>query len=931
MGSKAGSSAAIPPELPIADAAAKVITASLSPLPRLIARASGASASTGDQSSIRAVHQLRVAVRRAEAALHGFADVLPKRRCRRTLKRLRRVRRAAGRARDLDVLIELLAAETRTRDRSAARAARDLKERAESARHAAQALLARLDADHPKRKWSRILRKLTASIDPARVGESIVRKLARRVVRQAADEVTAAGRADLGQINHLHALRLKLKRLRYTIELFAGCADPSTIKPILTEMAALQTALGAAGDSHRLCAECRDVIRESADPGAFQTLLRTLEPRAARDLESAMQAWAGVAASGLFSKLERAFADSHRASPASPIPVSVTEPKPLASPVHAESLNGHGDPSSRHGRSRQAKRRLAAIDVGTNSTRLIIAEASSGGYRVLDDEKEITRLGRGVDSNRVLAPDAIAYTAATVARMCEIARGYSVDLIKVVATAAARDAANGAELVDAIRRSSGLDVEIISAEQEAMLAYRSAANAFDLRSRPAVVIDLGGGSTEIVLSVGRESCPGEAIGPGVVERIYTIPLGAVRLTERFGGPEACAGERFRDMRRHVRTVIRQHLGKRGLPVLPQLSIGTGGTFTTLAAMARAHAAAESGLHGAQARLAHTTAGLFEGSVQGAAIGRAEVRHLLEFIRKLSPRDRVRVPGLPADRADIIVAGLCVIDVLLKELDCNTVRAHEGGIRDGLLLAMLDGFGIQADALQGASGPGLRADPMKAVRKFARACGYEQAHSLHVSKLSLQLFDQLGPALQPDFASHGLDPSRARQLLEAAAILHDIGYLINYTAHHKHAYHLIVHADLPGWTPDETQIIANIARYHRSAEPKRKHRHFAALDPRARRLVRILAGILRIADGLDRSHMQQVQGLRVLLTARDMFLSVHAAGPAEVDLWGAARKSGLLESVLGRTPHFERESLPQGVIDVPATADRSSAKPVALSA
>lgn len=888
----------------VESAARRMVAEAVVRVPKLLRRASRLADKARDPDSVRAVHQLRVAVRRAEAALSAFSEVVSRKHVRKLRRRLRTVRRIAGGPRDLDVLIELLSAPIRWPHEGEAAAAMSLRKRAITARREFLAELDTLAGNSPREEWERLTARVSDKIDGSRVGESAVGKLARRIVREAADRVIAAGNRNLHDLERLHELRLRLKRLRYTIELFLPLSVPECAKPLLASLATLQQALGRASDAVRVCIECRRARDDGAQPvaGLVSLLHRHEEAlRAAHD--AAIGAWLRLSQGGFFSRLDEAFGGGLTAPlvHSRPIAGSQAEPKPPAPSPGPASVNGY---LARPGRSRTHRRRLAAIDVGTNSTRLIVAEASSdGSYRVLDDEKEITRLGRGLDATRRLDPACIEHTASAVARMKTIAEGYGVERVSVVATAAAREAVNGGDLVTAIREKSGLAAEIISADQEAVLAYRSAANAFDLSSRPAVVIDLGGGSTEVVLSIGREAAHGSPSASAVIERIYTIPLGAVRLTERFGGAEAAASVRYREMRSYVKSVIRQHLGRRGLPVAPQLVIGTGGTFTTLAAMVRAMSASEGGSLADSVRAGHdSSAGLFEGGIQGAIITRAEVRHLLEFLRKLPVRERARVPGLPSDRADIIVAGLCVIDVMLRELGCNAARAHEGGIRDGILLSM-----VREHEQPGASdvpGPPVRVEPLKSIRKFARACGFEQAHSMHVARLSLQIFDQIRQRLAPAMREHGIDATRARRLLEAAAILHDIGYLINYTAHHKHAYHLIVHADLPGWNIDDVHVIANVARYHRRAEPTRRHRAFSLLPAADRFLVRALSGILRIADCFDRSHMQQVRSVRVTENDRDLFFTIDAVGTPDVDLWGAARKAGLLESTLDAVAHFE---------------------------
>jgi exopolyphosphatase/guanosine-5'-triphosphate,3'-diphosphate pyrophosphatase len=520
-----------------------------------------------------------------------------------------------------------------------------------------------------------------------------------------------------------------------------------------------------------------------------------------------------------------------------------------------------------------ALRRIGAIDVGTNSIRLIIAEAGpDGAYRILDDEKETTRLGRGLEATGQIDAAALEESAQAVGRMKSIAEGFGVERLRVIGTCAVREAANRDELLARVRDRAGLSIEPISAEEEAELAHLSVAHAFDLSSLAVAVVDIGGGSTEIIFSSG-----------GVVEQVYSLPLGAVRLTERFGGAERFTGGGYRKMRRAIARLLHQTIGPP--PFFPQLLIGTGGTFTSLANISRARSHSGNGSR------------LSPSSVRGYEMKRPEVRHLVDWLRKLPLRARTRVSGLSPDRADIIVAGVAIVEGVLKYLGVNRLLVHDGGVRDGLLLTM-------AGALFPRNGRAAPEPPdrMRSVRQFAAACGYEEAHCDHVAGLAGQVFDQLAERF-PSAPGGWSDPVH-RPLLEAAALLRDVGYLINYSKHHLHSYHLILHSGLSGFTPREIGLVANIARYHRRAQPKVKHPNFTALSKSDRKLVRHLAAILRVADGLDRTRMQVVRGVRLRFERGAITFVLEAAEDPAVDAWGALRKSRLFQNVFGVKVHYE---------------------------
>jgi exopolyphosphatase / guanosine-5'-triphosphate,3'-diphosphate pyrophosphatase len=376
---------------------------------------------------------------------------------------------------------------------------------------------------------------------------------------------------------------------------------------------------------------------------------------------------------------------------------------------------------------------------------------------------------------------------------------------------------------------------------------------------------------------------------GLIEEIYPLPLGAVRLTEQFGGPEQSSDQLYYAMRKAIRRVLEQEIPE--LPFVPQLMFGTGGTFTSLANIS---------LH----REYRAGAGdLSRSSVRGHQLNRSEVRHLVEWLRKIPVHDRSRVPGLSAERAEIIVAGLSIVERLMKHLGVNRLQIHDGGIRDGMLRTM----GSALFPTNGHATPGT-ADPIRSVRHFAATCRYEERHCNHVAYLAKQIFDQL--AGLPRYATEDWAHPSNRLLLESAALLHDVGYLINYAKHHKHSYHLIAHSDLAGFTPRQIELVANIARYHCGARPKRKHPEFAKLPKADRKLVRRLAAILRIAEGLERSHRENVRAVLLRLQDEIATFIVDAAEDPAVDIWGAEHKCRLFQKVFGLTPRFEWKLAPE---------------------
>ena len=341
---------------------------------------------------------------------------------------------------------------------------------------------------------------------------------------------------------------------------------------------------------------------------------------------------------------------------------------------------------------------------------------------------------------------------------------------------------------------------MLDGEEEARLSFRSAVAHFDMGVGRTVVMDIGGGSLELALTA-----------EGVIERLGSLPLGAIRLTETYFD-KGVSPKAVRRMRRDVEEALSDEIPRRDWRGA-QL-IGSGGTFTNLAGIFLAR----QGILTAR-------------SVHAAHIPRAELEHILDVLADMSAEERRAVPGLNPERADIIVAGIAVAAEVLRRLESRELVVSRYGIREGLLLEAARVRPTIAD-------PGeARA---RSVTEFATRCHVEQPHSSHVQKLALILFDAIGERL----GCTKVD----RDALADAALLHDCGYHISYERHHKHSYHLILHADMLGLAPSEQVVIANVARYHRGNPPRRQQRNFGMLDKSLRRRIKRLSAILRVADG-----------------------------------------------------------------------------------
>jgi exopolyphosphatase / guanosine-5'-triphosphate,3'-diphosphate pyrophosphatase len=498
-----------------------------------------------------------------------------------------------------------------------------------------------------------------------------------------------------------------------------------------------------------------------------------------------------------------------------------------------------------------ARERIAAIDVGSNSVRLLVAEYDpASGLSVIDELKDQPRLAAGLAKTGCLNEAAIDRAIQSLARMREVCQRRGVKRIAAVATAAVRDAENGPWFVRRVRQELDIPLRIIDAETEAALSYRSVAHHFHLAGERALVADIGGGSLELIGAV-----------DGLVELTFSMPLGAVRLTELHLPGERATHKEVAELRVYIRKQLKRKLSAREWAAATV--IGSGGTFTSLGRMVQARRGLPPG-----------------DTVHGVSVNTAEVEQLIDWLVSRSPEQRRQVTGLNPERADIILAGLSVTAELLDWVRARSIEVSAFGLREGLLLEMA-----------GAEETIVR-DPLRLFREFTERCQSDRRHVEHVRYLALLLFDQLGGEL-------GCEPQE-RILLEAAGLLHDVGQLVSYRKHHKHSYQLIMHAERLGLPARDRALVALISRYHRRTGPRRKHPEFAALSPADQAVVRRLSGLLRVADGLDRGHSAAVESVRTELTPEALVVRIAprlVGADLGLECWGASRKADVLAKLI----------------------------------
>ena len=507
---------------------------------------------------------------------------------------------------------------------------------------------------------------------------------------------------------------------------------------------------------------------------------------------------------------------------------------------------------------------LGALDIGTNSFHLVLARpVGAERFETLTREKEVVRLGRGGGDMKELSPDAIERGIACLRRMRRIADSYDAQL-RAVATSAVREATNADAFLRRARAEAGLDIEVISGLEEARLIHLGVLQAVPVYDRRLLLVDIGGGSTELLIG-----------DHGDVLAARSFKLGAVRLTERFFPGGVASPKSVRLCREYVRNIL-THFERAVDEFGFEVVVASSGTAESLAHIT--HAA-----RGDEPLKTYNCATFSARELHAATVALAKLRR---------PEKRTAVPGLDPTRADIAVAGAVILDTVAETFDVREIMFSEAALRDGVLVDTLG-------RMDGEAAPTglhhLRDVSRRSISQLTERCDDDPAHSTHVALLALQLFDQLQPL-------HGLDGT-AREYLEAGALLANVGLVVAHTKHHLHAYYVIRNSELAGLTDAEIEVIAQIARYHRKSAPKPSHGEFAALSPENQALVRSLAGILRVAIGLDRSHRGRVASVRADITPNRITVFV-AADPAVgadigLELYAANERKDLLEAVLDR--------------------------------
>jgi exopolyphosphatase/guanosine-5'-triphosphate,3'-diphosphate pyrophosphatase len=511
--------------------------------------------------------------------------------------------------------------------------------------------------------------------------------------------------------------------------------------------------------------------------------------------------------------------------------------------------------------------KLAVVDIGTNSIHMLMAEILPNfSYEVIGREKEMIRLGDGTLTQGYLSDELMEVGLQTLKKFKYLANSKGITKINAVATSAVREAQNGGGFLKRIKKETGINVRIITGEEEGRLIYLGVKHSIPLKAGNSLIIDIGGGSVEMMVVTRQE-----------ILFLTSLKLGSARLYSRF--LEKKPGQGFSKMENHIREEIRE-----AVEAILELGfsevIGTSGTLNNLAAMA-----------------------FYQQHPSGVSLSRSPVLTLKDLetlyaqLRRASPEQRLEMKGLDPRRSDIILSGAAVASTIAGALNVEKIHVADKALREGMIYHYI--HRNRRTIRSEAEIPDIR---RRSVLRLAHKCDYAREHAHQTAKLSLQIFDKT-----ENF--HRLS-SLDRELLEYAALLHDIGYYIGFEKHHKHAYYLIKNISMNGFSEEEVEIMALVACYHRRAAPKKNNMGYRTLSKGVRRRVRWMSGILRIADALDRSHFSVVESVRIRTYDHKLVFHVESSHDVEYEVWEAYHKSKFFENLVGRKVEFKPKVLPK---------------------
>lgn len=509
---------------------------------------------------------------------------------------------------------------------------------------------------------------------------------------------------------------------------------------------------------------------------------------------------------------------------------------------------------------------LAAIDVGSNSIHMVVVRIDPAipSFVVIGKAKETVRLGEFCSKTGSLTPEAIKRGYDALERCLQVAWRLQAHSIVAVATSAVREAPNGSDFIRQVQEGLGLTIDLISGQEEARRIYLGALSALDLDQQTHVFIDIGGGSTELIVGDGHEP-----------EFLRSLKLGAVRLTQQFLLSDPPTLEELNRLRIHIRDIaeVPTEKIKELLLEKPVRLVGTSGTIETLALW----------------DLRDQESSVSPQRIHGYELTLSKVRQFLEQVGILSINERRKIAGLVERRAEIIVAGAVILEELMSLLGAERLVYCSRSLREGLIVDWMLAQGLIEDRFRFQSSVRKRH-----VLRLASKYQVDLDHAEQVAAFAVSLFDQTQGILHQWTEVE-------REYLWAAGILHNCGHFVSHAAHHKHTYYLVRYGELLGFNEEEVEVIANLARYHRKSPPKKKHENFQQLaSDTYRQIVTELSPLLRLATALDRRRVHPIQSIRcefdfsVSPKTMTLYLQTYHPDDCALELWSLGSKKEIFE-------------------------------------
>ncbi len=523
----------------------------------------------------------------------------------------------------------------------------------------------------------------------------------------------------------------------------------------------------------------------------------------------------------------------------------------------------------------QGERILAAIDVGTNSVHMVVVKIQPElpAFTIIGREKDTVRLGNFRPGTNCLSDEAMDRGIAALKRCKQIADSHQADDIVTVATSATREATNGQVFIERVKQEVGLEINLISGLEEARRIYLGVLSGMELHGNPHAIIDIGGGSTEIILGTGERH-----------RFLSSTKVGAVRLNAQMVTSNPISKEEFLQLQAYVRGRLEPNIDelKTKLDKGEPLSlVGTSGTIESLAILT-----------------AIDKLGALPARLNGYTMTIGELEKGIHKLRRMSFSERLKLPEISARRAEIIVPGAVILKEAMRMLDVDRITICEHALREGLVVDWMLTHGLIEDRMQYQQSVRERS-VLKAAKKYR----VDNPHSQRAAKFALALFDQTRGVL------HQWGPLE-RETLWAAAMLHNCGHFVSHGSHHKHSYYLIRNGELLGFTSNEIELIANIARYHRKSMPKMKHDPYKALTKEHRKIVSQLSAMLRLAVGLDRRRMGAIATFQTTYDAKKRamtlgFTPTDRQDNCELEVWSVNDKKNYFEQEFDLTLMLEQ--------------------------